>query len=121
MPVAYEKLRTLPRDIALVAFAGPLANFILIVISAILFNITFALPLAWQEPFAKMISISIAVNTILALFNLLPIPPLDGSKILMALGPRSPWRSNFQNGALWHADYHWHSVDDAIVYAGTRL
>lgn len=89
VPVAYEKLRTLPRDIAIVAVAGPAANFVLIVLSALLFNFTFALPLAWQEPFAKMISISIAINTILALFNLLPIPPLDGSKILMALGPRS--------------------------------
>ena len=89
VPVSYNKLRTLPRDIALVAVAGPAANFILIFLSAILFNLAFALPLSWQEPFAKMISISIVINTVLALFNLLPIPPLDGSKILMALGPRS--------------------------------
>ncbi len=89
VPVSYQNLRNLPRDIAIVAIAGPLANIILIILSALLFNFTFALPASWQEPFAQMISISIVINTILALFNLLPIPPLDGSKILMALGPRS--------------------------------
>lgn len=88
VPVDYNKLRTLPRDIALVAFAGPAANILLIILSAILYNFIYALPTAWQEPYSKMIVISVTINTVLALFNMLPIPPLDGSKILMALGPR---------------------------------
>lgn len=88
VPVDYNKLNNLPRDIALVAFAGPAANILLIIISALLYNFIYALPTAWQEPYSKLIVISVMINTVLALFNMLPIPPLDGSKILMALGPR---------------------------------
>ncbi len=88
VPVSYNKLRTLPRDIAIVAAAGPFANLILIFISALVFNLGPLLPNALQEPFALMIRFSIQLNTVLICFNLLPIPPLDGSKILMALGPR---------------------------------
>lgn len=88
VPVSYNRLNTLPRDIALVAFAGPLANGILIVLSALAFNFVPVVPDALQEPFAKMLVISIGINTVLGCFNLLPIPPLDGSKILMAIAPR---------------------------------
>lgn len=88
VPVSYQKLNTLPRDIAIVAIAGPAANFFLIIISALAFNLGPMLPNDLQQPFAQMIAISIGLNTILAVFNLLPIPPLDGSKILMVYAPR---------------------------------
>ena len=88
VPVSYNRLNTLPRDIALVAFAGPLANGILIILSALAFNFVPFVPDAIQEPFAKMLAISIGINTVLGCFNLLPIPPLDGSKILMVIAPR---------------------------------
>lgn len=88
VPVNYRALNTLPRDIAIVAAAGPLANGILIILSALAFNLGIFLPTNLQEPFAQMIAISIGVNTVLACFNLLPIPPLDGSKILMVISPR---------------------------------
>ncbi|GJM02838.1 MAG: peptidase M50 [Rhodomicrobium sp.] len=93
VPVSYQLLRTLPRDIAIVAIAGPAANFILIILSALAFNLGFMLPDSWQQPFAQMIAISIGLNTILAVFNLLPIPPLDGSKILMVYAPRPVGRA----------------------------
>lgn len=88
VPVSYQKLNTLPRDIAIVAIAGPAANIFLIIISALAFNLGPILPNDLQQPFAQMIAISIGLNTILAVFNLLPIPPLDGSKILMVYAPR---------------------------------
>lgn len=87
VPVSYNLLRTLPRDIALVAAAGPAANILLIILSALAFNFAPMLPDGWQKPFAQMIAISIALNTVLALFNMIPIPPLDGSKILMVVSP----------------------------------
>lgn len=88
VPIRYDKLGTLPRDIALVAAAGPAANVILIILSALAFNLSALVPTGLQESFTKMIMISIGINTVLAIFNLLPIPPLDGSKILMTVSPR---------------------------------
>ena len=88
VPVAYENLRNLPRDIALVAAAGPAANIFLIILSALAFNLGPMLPDSYQQSFAQMIAISIGLNTVLALFNMMPIPPLDGSKILMVFAPR---------------------------------
>jgi len=87
VPVSYNRLNKLPRDIALVALAGPFANVILIILSALAFNLGAMLPNAWQEPFAQMMVISIIINTVLAVFNMLPIPPLDGSKVLMTISP----------------------------------
>ncbi len=87
VPVSYNRLSKLPRDIALVALAGPAANVILIILSALAFNLGIFLPDSWQEPFAQMMTISIIINTVLAVFNMLPIPPLDGSKVLMTISP----------------------------------
>lgn len=88
VPIDYARLGNLPRDIALVAFAGPAANILLIILSALAYNFVTLLPTDLQQTFVKMISISIGINTILAIFNMLPIPPLDGSKILMTFSPR---------------------------------
>jgi len=50
VPVSYNLLRTLPRDIALVAAAGPAANILLIILSALAFNFAPMLPDGWQSP-----------------------------------------------------------------------
>jgi Zn-dependent protease len=68
---------------AMVAFAGPLVN--------ILFAITFALILHFvpmDVVYATVAQTIILINIVLAIFNLMPIPPLDGSKILFALIPQ---------------------------------
>ncbi len=96
VPISYEKLQNLPRDIALVAAAGPAANLLLILLSALAFNFIEFLPKAWQAVPQQMIMISIAINTVLALFNMLPIPPLDGSKILMTISPAPIARAIFK-------------------------
>jgi len=69
-------------DEGLVAFAGPAVNIFL----ALLFGLAIrvfgaALPLPWVEAFATIC----LVNIVLALFNLLPVPPLDGSKVLSSV------------------------------------
>lgn len=68
---------------ALVGIAGPLANFLLAVSFAVLFR------LAPASLFAPFFAIIVMANITLMIFNLLPIPPLDGSKILYALLPDS--------------------------------
>jgi Zn-dependent protease len=80
-PVAFDpfNLRRPKRDAALISLAGPTANLILAVLAAVLIRFfpligLFLLPL-------------VIININLAVFNLLPVPPLDGSKILYGILP----------------------------------
>jgi Zn-dependent protease len=73
---------------ALVALAGPISNIVLAVIFAI--AIRFATSSGLTSPgFFFLASYLVFINIVLAIFNLMPIPPLDGSKILFALFPSS--------------------------------
>jgi len=83
-PVPYNpfKLKNPRRDSALLAFAGPLANLGLALIFGILIRLKI-FPLAVLPYFLTIVS----TNLVLAIFNLTPIPPLDGSKILFYLFP----------------------------------
>lgn len=75
------------RDAALVAFAGPLANFILVAFLVV------PLALMPDVPYLKsFLALLCGVNLSLGLFNLLPCPPLDGWKILQFFVPRSTAR-----------------------------
>lgn len=70
---------------ALVAVAGPAANFLLAAIFALVFRFGNADFLSFGA--AKLVSGIVFINLVLMFFNLLPVPPLDGSKILFALLP----------------------------------
>jgi len=70
----------------LVGLAGPLANFLIALILGLLIRF---LPFS---NFIILLSIVVYANILLAVFNLIPIPPLDGSRILFALLPRSLFR-----------------------------
>ena len=67
-----------------VAIAGPLANLFMAVIFSIMFRF-----LDPTSMFTKLIAVTIIVNLVLMIFNLVPIPPLDGSKILATFLPRN--------------------------------
>ncbi len=84
------------KGMALVAVAGPLSNFILAFLSLFLYAIIivvtfyFELPYAIIEVFGLACSYSAQINLCFMVFNLIPIPPLDGSRILgMFLGNRA--------------------------------
>ena len=70
---------------ALVALAGPLSNLALAVSFGLLIRFSSAIGLS--ETFIYLASFVVLINCLLAFFNLLPIPPLDGSKILFAFLP----------------------------------
>lgn len=72
---------------SLVAVAGPLANFSLALIFGLVIQFS-GLP----PNFLSLLSIIVYANVLLGVFNLVPIPPLDGSKILYALLPDSMWQ-----------------------------
>jgi len=75
---------------AIVAVAGPLANIALAVIFGLI--IRFAGPTFMSSAFLSLAAYVVIINITLAIFNLMPIPPLDGSKVLFAFLPYR-WQS----------------------------
>jgi Zn-dependent protease len=93
VPVTWANLKNPKRDMALVAFAGPASNLVMAFGWALIMKVGFLLgdefsSLAW--PLIYMGGAGIAINGILMLLNLLPIPPLDGGRVLAGILP-GPW------------------------------
>lgn len=93
VPVSYGRLRSPKRDMALVAAAGPLSNFVLAALSAVAFGLLLRSVDPQGPPAATTLFVAdnlknfIAVNVFLGTFNLLPLPPFDGSRIVRGLAP----------------------------------
>lgn len=89
VPVQVNQLNDTRWDMAKVAIAGPSMNFLLAAGSALLIPIAMMLPVGPAKTLLEMIEISIFFNILLGIFNLLPLPPLDGGRVLIALLPYS--------------------------------
>jgi Zn-dependent protease len=90
VPVNYHRLRQPKRDMALVALAGPGANFVMALGWGLVMAIGYHLQagMAWLgEPLLLMGGAGINVNVMLGVLNLAPIPPLDGSRVLAGMLP----------------------------------
>lgn len=75
-----------------VSLAGPVTNFLLALVSALSLGIALGLGLGNLRILIDILSSMIFINLVLAIFNLIPIPPLDGSKILAGILPgRQEW------------------------------
>lgn len=75
------------RDVMLVSAAGPFSNILLAIISILLLKIAVMFDFLKTPGLFLLLQYSIIINIVLAVFNLIPIPPLDGSKILMGFLP----------------------------------
>jgi Zn-dependent protease len=85
VPVDPRRFKNHKAGIFWVSFAGPLANIILAIVSALGFALAYHyLPtdFAYRGVLQGMLRSSLLINLVLAVFNLLPIPPLDGSKMV---------------------------------------
>lgn len=81
VPVNFSRLRNPRRDMMLVGMAGPVINVILAV------GLSLLLRLKFSGNISEIIALAAYVNLLLAIFNMIPIPPLDGSRLVMGLLP----------------------------------
>ncbi len=84
IPINFNALRSPKKDMFWVAIAGPVSNLIMAIIWLMI--ILLAITISYQS-LIKMGQVGIQINLILAVFNLLPLPPLDGARIVSSLLP----------------------------------
>ncbi len=98
VPVNAQNFKSPQIDMAWVAIAGPVSNFLMAIIWAVVLKIGLLLQLSTPEVGQFLIysgMIGVSINLVLAILNLLPIPPLDGSHIASAfLSKRLAWQFN---------------------------
>ncbi len=91
VPVNGYNLKNPKRDLLYISLAGPVSNIVLAILFGVLTHLTASFaPGLFNIPFvAFFLQLSVLINIGLAFFNLLPIPPLDGSKVAAGLLPNS--------------------------------
>ncbi len=91
VPINPSYFKNYRQDMLVVSLAGPVSNMLLALLTAFLIVIAAKMQLL-SETWLKVLSMTYSYNIILAIFNLVPIPPLDGSKVLASILPGTQGR-----------------------------
>ena len=86
VPVTPWRLKEAKKDMALVGAAGPASNFLLALVAGMLFRWAAGV-FGGQHALTQALFFAVLINLVLTFFNLIPIPPLDGSRIVMGFLP----------------------------------
>ena len=90
VPVVFHNLRSPLRDMALVALAGPISNILIGIVLALSVKLTDELGIWSRDALGtQVLQFGVYLNLLLAAFNMIPIPPLDGSRVMAWLLPSS--------------------------------
>ncbi len=89
VPVNFHRLRRPRRDMVLVAAAGPGSNVLLAVLSAACMHLLVFLPADVYQWAGQNLFNSVRINLLLCVFNMLPLPPLDGGRVAVGLLPET--------------------------------
>ncbi|TLY48317.1 MAG: site-2 protease family protein [Gammaproteobacteria bacterium] len=93
VPITWQNLKNPRRDMALVAAAGPLANLLMAFLWVAIAKV--AMGFDNGPPIIYMAQVGISINLVLMLLNLIPIPPLDGSRVVASfLSPKMAYQFN---------------------------
>lgn len=90
VPITWRNLHHPRRDVALVSVAGPMSNFIMAIFWTIMLHVAMMFnphPMNYAFALYVMSEIGILVNIVLMVLNLIPIPPLDGSRVVSSFLP----------------------------------
>lgn len=87
VPVDFRRLNHPRRDMVLVALAGPVTNILLAIASSLAFYLVEFTPHSIEDWLARNLVNSLQINAVLCVFNMLPLPPLDGGRVAVGLLP----------------------------------
>jgi Zn-dependent protease len=101
VPVNFRNLRNPKKDMVWVALAGAVVNLLLALGFSLLYRLLLAAGPLWEWPFLRlflqplilMLRYGVVINVVLAIFNLIPIPPLDGGRVMVGL---LPFKASYQ-------------------------